>query len=782
MKSYLDLIPISYKIHKKQSFMTRFCIILAVFLVTAIFGMADMEIRSLNTQAKWNYGEWHAALKGMDEEQTEMISMWPEVFACTRYDTLNYRLSLDYQVEGKKTIMVGFDKSALDIFPSLRITAGGFPSSPGEVMVDANMAKQLNLSIGAEIILTTPENTKKVYSISGITENFPMLMKKDVYGLMMNMDDFWQLSFNNAGNNYDSLLYIRFLPWCNIQKTIGRIQNQFQLSDDRISRNEMLLATMAQSQDSTILYFYAAAAVLAVLVSIAGCLMIAGSLNSNVAQRTEFFGMLCCLGATKKQVIRFVRKEALSWCKSAVPIGLIAGTVVIWVLCFVLKVLSPKYFVGLPDFGISIIGIICGGIIGVLTVILAAGAPAKRAAKVSPLTAVSGNADSQVVIRKAANTRFFKIETALGVHHAMGKRKNFILMAGSFAFSIILFLAFTTMIDFMNHAIVPLRPYKPDISIISEDNTLSIDSGLVKRLTEIPGVKRVYGRMFAYDIPAQTTKEQMTVNLISYEKLQFDWAEESLIKGSLEEAVNGDGVLAVYNQYRPMEAGETITADFGNGIREVTVYGVLSDCPFNMEDGGGVLICSEELFRGLSGEKDYTIIDIQLEKDADDEIVEKIRDLAGKNIGFSDMRMDNAQAKGASLAFSLFVYGFLTVIAMIAVFNIVNSIAMSVYARMKQYGAMNAIGMDSGQLLKMIASEAAAYGGFGIMAGCVLGLPVNRFLYQWLVTQRWGEQWYIPITSLGIIVLIVACAVVLAVIGPAKEIRSMSVVDIISWQ
>ena len=36
MKSYLDLIPISAKNHKKQGRMTLFCIILSVFLVTVI--------------------------------------------------------------------------------------------------------------------------------------------------------------------------------------------------------------------------------------------------------------------------------------------------------------------------------------------------------------------------------------------------------------------------------------------------------------------------------------------------------------------------------------------------------------------------------------------------------------------------------------------------------------------------------------------------------------------------------------------------------------------------
>lgn len=45
MRSYLSLIPISAKVRRRQNLMTRLCIIFAVFLVTAVFSMADMDIR-----------------------------------------------------------------------------------------------------------------------------------------------------------------------------------------------------------------------------------------------------------------------------------------------------------------------------------------------------------------------------------------------------------------------------------------------------------------------------------------------------------------------------------------------------------------------------------------------------------------------------------------------------------------------------------------------------------------------------------------------------------------
>ena len=60
MKHYLDLIPISARLHRKQTRMTRLCIVLSVFLITVIFSMADMEMQTQMVQAVKSYGKWHA--------------------------------------------------------------------------------------------------------------------------------------------------------------------------------------------------------------------------------------------------------------------------------------------------------------------------------------------------------------------------------------------------------------------------------------------------------------------------------------------------------------------------------------------------------------------------------------------------------------------------------------------------------------------------------------------------------------------------------------------------
>ena len=206
MKSYLDLIPISQKLHRRQSRMTRLCIALSVFLVTAIFGMADMEIRSQNAQAKINYGEWHAGFGFMDDDEAALIAQRPKVAASTRYDTLNYRLNMHYQVEGNDCVIIGFDESALDIFPTAKLIEGSFPQEEGGVIIDENMKQRLSLKLGDEITLFLPDGSQREYHIAGIFGQFPMLAKADVFGLALSTEDFRKLSLDGAEGDRKSVV------------------------------------------------------------------------------------------------------------------------------------------------------------------------------------------------------------------------------------------------------------------------------------------------------------------------------------------------------------------------------------------------------------------------------------------------------------------------------------------------------------------------------------------------------------------------------------------------
>ena len=127
MKRYLSLIPILARRRRKQSRMTRLCIFLAVFLVTAIFGMADMELRSQRQQAILDGGNWQIAFRDITDEQAAKIAARPEVEASSWYGVLNYDGNEGYTLSGIETAIAGVDAAWWEIFPSARLEEGAFP-------------------------------------------------------------------------------------------------------------------------------------------------------------------------------------------------------------------------------------------------------------------------------------------------------------------------------------------------------------------------------------------------------------------------------------------------------------------------------------------------------------------------------------------------------------------------------------------------------------------------------------------------------------------------------
>lgn len=554
-------------------------------------------------------------------------------------------------------------------------------------------------------------------------------------------------------------------------------QARLQEKHGSLSFQELFDSTMGKSLLIT-------AGILFLLILLAGVLMIAGSINSSVAQRTEFFGMMRCIGMSRRQVMRFVKLEALNWCKTSIPIGVVLGILSTWCLCAVLRFLVGEEFSEIPLFGISIPGIVSGIVVGAAAVLLAARAPAKRAAGVSPAAAVSGNSGKNRTTRRSARIRFVRVETALGIRHAVSAKKNLILITGSFALSIILFLSFSVLIDFVD-CLMPQSSAAPDLEISSMDGTNSIDSGLKDRLCDVKGVKHVYGRRSCLDISARfkgSTEFTGAFDLVSFDGFDLEALEKDgmLKAGSDLSRVRGDGrcVLAVWDPDSPWEIGDKILTDNG----ELEIAGLLKYNPFSgngLTDGTLTLIVSGETFVRLTGVKDYSLIMVQLSGSAADEEVQAIRSTAGSAYRFSDKR--DQRTTGTYLAFVFCVYSFLVLIALVTVLNIVNSISMSVSARIRQYGAMRAAGMENRQMKKMIAAEACTYAAFGCTAGCAAGLLLSRLLYEVLITAHFPYQrWGLPVSSLIVIFLFVSSAAAVAVCAPAKRISSISIVEAIN--
>ena len=332
-------------------------------------------------------------------------------------------------------------------------------------------------------------------------------------------------------------------------------------------------------------------------------------------------------------------------------------------------------------------------------------------------------------------------------------------------------------------------------------------------------MERAFGRMEYGGLSVSSEAESGTAALVSYEEKQFGWAREELNRGNLDAVCGGTtDILVSYREGMLWQVGDVVTLHAPLGERQVRIAGILSatnaSCPAGIL---GYIICSEELFTESVGAVGYAAIDVQLgggrlledgkiadsgkpseggkamdsDKLADggkltdsgsDGTVSAIRSLLPADCTLADKRLSNEESQSSYYTGAVFIYGFLIIIALITVFNIFNSMNASVAARTRQYGVMRSIGMGAGQLYRMIAAEAATYAVLGCIAGCVLGLPLNKMMFQFLIADKWGIGWQLPAPSLALIVILCFGSAALAIRRPIRKIGRLSIVDTIKLQ
>lgn len=773
MKSYLSLIPISAKVRRRQNRMTILCVVIAVFLVSAIFSIADMMLRTQMNRAAGKDGSWHLQIAGITQSQAEQLAQQPDVVCAGAGAVFNEGGEEDYRLNGKRVVLYGCDAQFLRVNRSAAFE-GTFPEQDGEVLLGKGAARIFGVAIGDSVTLKLPDGQNRTLTVTGIGG-----VDESYYGMQFALVDIYLLQetfeslLTGQGEALPQTVYdLQYTSAAKAAKALPQLQQQY--GEDAVHENLNVMGSAGQSNSTAFRTVYGMAGVLFALVLLAGVLMISGTMNSNIAQRTRFFGMMRCLGMSKQQVVHFVRMEALNWCRIAIPIGLVLGTFSSWAVCGALRYGIGGEFATTPVFRLSMGGLCAGAVVGVVTVLLAAQAPAKQAAEVPPVAAASGS-EQAAVVHHAANLGSGRTETALGIYHATASKKNWFLITASFALSIVLALGFIVILQFASLLLPSLAPWQADVIYTGYDNERVLPDTMAQQLRRMPGVARVWGCTGLVHVPASSDRNNVEqVTFCSYDDFMLESSKSMVVKGRMAKNSGADNeVMTMYNKTNPIRVGDTITV---NGV-PLTVVGAFSQGIFPDDV---TLIAPETLFRRVAGEQNYNMIGVQLDRTASDETVLALAAFSSDQIVVQDLRESNRQDRGTYYAARIVLYGFLAIIGGISLLNIVNSISMSVSARMKQYGILRAIGMDDAQLRCMVSAEAGTYAVSGLVVGIALGLVLNRMLYTRLITHYFGAAWQVPWGCLAVIVVVVLAAVVLAVYNPVRRILMQPITATIS--
>ncbi|MGF7236196.1 MAG: ABC transporter permease [Frankia sp.] len=121
-----------------------------------------------------------------------------------------------------------------------------------------------------------------------------------------------------------------------------------------------------------------------------------------------------------------------------------------------------------------------------------------------------------------------------------------------------------------------------------------------------------------------------------------------------------------------------------------------------------------------------------------------------------------------------FVYVLLVFAVVIALFGIINTLALSVIERTREIGLLRAIGMTRRQLRTMIRLESVVISVFGAILGVIVGSFLGWALVSALKDQGISSLSY-PVTTVAGVVVAGGVLGVLAALGPARRAARMLV-------
>jgi len=218
---------------------------------------------------------------------------------------------------------------------------------------------------------------------------------------------------------------------------------------------KVLLYSGTAPFDSFLTAFYSLAAIIIALIVFGSVSLIYNAFSISVSERTRQFGLLSSVGATRKQLRRMVLFEALAVSIVGIPLGILVG---IGGIGITLLLIGDKFFsivrVDIPmRLCVSWQAVVIAAVIALVTVLISAWIPSKRATGVSAVEAIRQSVDIKVSGRPVRTSKLayklFGLPGVLAGKHYKRNRKKYRTTVVSLFMSIVLFVSAAAFTDYM---------------------------------------------------------------------------------------------------------------------------------------------------------------------------------------------------------------------------------------------------------------------------------------------------------------------------------------------
>ena len=825
----------SLKLNKKRTIVTIIGIMLSTALICGVAGLVSSFQNSLIDWARTNDGNYHVTFKNVESNKAQYVTENQKVKDYFLSSSLGWA-----NLEGSKATnkpylhVLAYDKKALENY-GVVLTDGRLPQNPNEIIITESVltGARVFLKIGDTITLnigTRKSNDDYYLNDDNLyTEGDESIVdtKEKTYTIVGFMETLDVEKLYSPG--YSALTYMDEIPSTfdisvlykspkEYEKTTKDFCKTLNLDfDEDIYVNSDFLRFQGIMSDNMLYVLYTIAGVVIFIIVVSSVFVIRNSFSISVAEKNRQYGMLSSVGATSKQIRRNVIFEGMVIGLIAIPLGILLGIVAIMILLKVVNYLLADMLSGLGfTYSINLLAVLVSVAISLITIYLSCLIPARRAAKISPIESIRGNNDIKIKAKKLRTSKLtkklFGIGGVIASKNLKRSKKKYRTTVISLVISIFIFISLSSFLslgtktsefyytDFKFNMYVECldgsdtqvydkisKLENVDDSAYCYESSLDIDNNkyasefgkkILKDDSSPNGIALMvynneYFKRYIKELGLNENDYKATVILLDYATL---YAE--------------DGSKIVDRLYS-LKPGDKIEVKHGNTEKPMTISKYTDIKPMGQEAvyyEHGIIIVSEdyvkEVFKeDLNSSDYYNLGDLFIKSSKPQELENTLNDLIKQNEDYVGLNVFNyetymKQEQRMLLVVKIFLYGFITVITLIGVTNIFNTITTNMILRSKEFAMLKSVGMSSKEFNKMIRLESIMYGTKSLLIGIPLGILGSYGMYK-AFAQGIDLGYTLPLPAIIISIVFVFIIVGITMKYSLNKINKQNIIETI---
>ena len=561
-------------------------------------------------------------------------------------------------------------------------------------------------------------------------------------------------------------------------------------------------------KNSTMKVLYILSTIVIIIIIVSSVFCIKNSFDISIAEKTKQYGMFRSIGATSKQIKKNVLYEAFILGIIGIPLGILCGLLASWILIKVCNYYLYGTLNGITlVFNTSLISILISILLGSITIYFSALKSARRASKLSPMVAIRNSEDIKIKSKKLRTPKYIKslfgVGGVISYKNLKRNKKKYRTTVISIVISVSVFIG---LYYFMNMAfsILDLEVGSSDanIQLIIGDNSKDKENNLnkIEQIFNLDNIERIsfqkrllgeiidktlYTKEFNKLIGTNGTKISIfAIGDSEYrtyiKSLGLNYSDVKntgiLINNSFayDEDSKKDVEISVLN----IKKNDKVDIKINNITHQIKISEVTKERPFGFSNtySSGFIIVSDEYLKELDSNFNYGWILIRSNNaDLLQSNIEKI-------LGDIDYNLDNTDknyriVKGVYTLVAIFLYGFITVITLIGITNIFNTITTNINLRRGEFAILKSVGMTSHEFNRLINLETIFYSLKSLLIGIPLGVGISYLIYIAFSEGSREFQYEFPFGGVFISILAVFILVFIIMNYSIKKVNKQNIIE-----